>query len=130
MPERAIVPRFSITSARLIPIPLSAIVIVRCARSQSMRMRRSGIVRPGARLAGRFEAQLVARIRSVRHQLAQEYLFVGIKRVDHEVQQALHLGLESSESAGPRSSLADDTAARCGQTFSLMRAALPVRSRR
>ncbi|KAG1247835.1 hypothetical protein G6F65_019948 [Rhizopus arrhizus] len=41
-----------------------------------------------------FKAQLVAGVRCVRHQLAQEDFLVAVQRMDHQVQQLLHLGLE------------------------------------
>ncbi|MCY1384358.1 hypothetical protein D9M69_726040 [compost metagenome] len=40
------------------------------------------------------EAQLVAGVRRVGHQLAQEDLGVGIQRMGDEVQQLRHFGLE------------------------------------
>src|SRR3989304_3192547 len=43
----------------------------------------------------RLEAQLVAGIRRVRNQLAQEDLLVAVQRVDHEIEQLLDLGLKS-----------------------------------
>ncbi|MNQ81504.1 hypothetical protein D3C85_965270 [compost metagenome] len=46
------------------------------------------------RLVDGLEAQLVAGIRRVRHQLAQENFLVAVQRMDHQVQQLLHLGLE------------------------------------
>ena len=46
---------------------------------------------PGHRL----EAQLVARVRGVADQLAQEDLLVAVQRVDHQLQQLLHFGLET-----------------------------------
>ncbi len=42
----------------------------------------------------RLEAQFVAGVRRVGHQLAQEDLLVRIQRVGHQVQDLLHLGLE------------------------------------
>jgi hypothetical protein len=41
------------------------------------------------------EAQLVAGVRGVGNQLAQEDLAVGVQRVDHQLQQLLDLGLEA-----------------------------------
>jgi len=40
------------------------------------------------------DPQLVAGIRSVRHQLAQKDIAVAIQRMNHEVQQLLDLGLK------------------------------------
>ena len=45
-------------------------------------------------LVERFEAQLVAGVRSIGNQFAQEDLAVRIQRMDHQVQQLLHLGLK------------------------------------
>ncbi|MNW69245.1 hypothetical protein D3C74_482120 [compost metagenome] len=41
VPDLAMVPRFSITSSRLMPIPLSAMVNVRCSLSKERRTRSS-----------------------------------------------------------------------------------------
>jgi len=43
----------------------------------------------------RLEAQLVAGIRGIRDQLAQRDLLVAVQRMDHQLQELLHLGLES-----------------------------------
>jgi hypothetical protein len=45
-------------------------------------------------LVDRLEAQLVARVRRVRDQLAKEDLLVGVQRMGDEVQDLLDLGLE------------------------------------
>ena len=47
------------------------------------------------RLGQRLEAQLVHRIGGVGDQLAQEDFLVRVQRMDHQVQQLLHLGLEA-----------------------------------
>ena len=47
----------------------------------------------------RLEAQLVAGVGRVGNQFAQENLAVGIQRVDHQVQQLFHFGLESQRLA-------------------------------
>src|SRR5205085_1836657 len=43
----------------------------------------------------RLEAELVTRIRGVRHQLAEEYFLVAVQRVDHQVEELCHLRLEA-----------------------------------
>ena len=47
------------------------------------------------RIVQRFEAQLVAGIRGVGNQLAQEDFLVAVQRVDHQVQQLLDFGLKA-----------------------------------
>ena len=42
------------------------------------------------RLGQRAETQLIRRIRGVGDELAQEDFFVGIKRMDHQVQKLFH----------------------------------------
>jgi hypothetical protein len=54
-----------------------------------------GVAFEQLRLGQGFEAQLVGGVGGVGDQLAQEDFLVGIQRVDHEVQQLLHLGLEA-----------------------------------
>ena len=49
----------------------------------------------------RLEAQLVAGVGRVAHELAQEDLLVRVERVDHQLQQLLDLGLEAQRLAGP-----------------------------
>ena len=46
------------------------------------------------RLGQHLEAELVERVRGVRHQLAKEHIAIGIERVNHEVEQLLDLGLK------------------------------------
>ncbi len=53
-----------------------------------------GIVGHQLGLGDRAEAELVERVRRVRDQLAQEDLFVRVQRVDDEVKDLVHLGLE------------------------------------
>ena len=52
------------------------------------------------------EAQLVAGIGCVGNQLAQEDFLVAVKRVDHQVQQLLHFGLETQGFGGRGGGLA------------------------
>ncbi len=54
-----------------------------------------GLVFQQLRLGDGFEAQLVGRIRGVGNQFAQKDFLVRVHRVNHEVQQLLHLCLES-----------------------------------
>ena len=54
-----------------------------------------GIALEERRLGERFEPELVAGVRGVRHQLAQEDFFVAVQRMHHQVQQLLHLGLKA-----------------------------------
>ncbi len=61
---------------------------------------RVGIVLEERRVGHRFEAQLVAGVGRVRHQLAQEDLLVAVQGVDHQVQQLLDLGLEAERFFG------------------------------
>src|SRR5690606_32199470 len=53
------------------------------------------LLREELRLRERLEAQLVGGVRRVGDQLAQEDLLVAVQRMDHEVQELPHLGLES-----------------------------------
>ncbi len=53
-----------------------------------------GITSEQIRFGNRFIAQLVARIRGVGDQLAQEDVLVGIKRVDNDIEQSANLSLE------------------------------------
>jgi hypothetical protein len=71
----------------------------------SLTVTRGGIVRDAdrklrvaleqRRVRQRLEAQLVAGVRGIGDQLAQEDLLVAVERVHHQVQQLLHLGLEA-----------------------------------
>ena len=87
------VPRLSITSSSLMPMPLSltvnvpAVAVRYQCHGQRVRAQQAGI---GKRL----EAQFLAGIRGVRYQLAQEDLLVRIQRMDHQSQYLLGLGLE------------------------------------
>ena len=49
----------------------------------------------------RFKAKLVCSVRGVGYQLPQEDLLVAVQRVDHQLQELLHLGLESQRLPGP-----------------------------
>ena len=94
VPERATVPRLSISSCRSMPMPLSAMVSVPAALSGVMRIA-SGAPSPSEfRLGDRLVAQPVAGIRGVGNQLAQEDVGLGIDRVHHQPQQLGDFGLE------------------------------------
>ena len=96
VPDLAMVPMLAITSSRDMPMPLS--------RDRD-RARRPCRTRCGSRARGRsrsergsverLEAQLVGGVRGVGDELAQEDLRVAVQRVDHQLQELLHLGLES-----------------------------------
>jgi hypothetical protein len=53
-----------------------------------------GLVAVQRRVGERFEAELVAGIGGIRHQLAQEDVLVRIERMDHQPQHLLDFGLE------------------------------------
>ena len=95
VPERAIVPRCEIASSRLMPMPLSrmlqgALGLVRLDPDGEV-----GVAGQQFRLAQRLEAQLVVGVGGVGDQLAQEDFAVAVQRMDHELQQLTHLGLET-----------------------------------
>ena len=94
VPERAMVPRLSISSCRSMPMPLSAIVSVPAFLSGMIRILSGVAVAEQVGLGDRLIAQLVAGIRGVGDQLAQEDVGLGIDRVHHQVQQLGNLGLE------------------------------------
>ena len=90
------VPRLAITSSRVMPMPLSVMVTVPAARRRRRCGSRARGPRPAARaVRERREAQPVAGIRGVGDQLAQEDLPVAVERVDHELEELAHLGLEA-----------------------------------
>ena len=93
VPERATVPRSSISSWRPMPMPVSAMVSVPASASGLMRIA-SGRLADQVRLGDRLVAQLVAGVGGVGDQLAQEHVGLGIDRVHHQAQQLRHLGLE------------------------------------
>ena len=55
-----------------------------------------GVALEERRVGERLEAQLVAGVGGVGDELAQEDLAVRVQRVDHQVQELLHLGLEAA----------------------------------
>ena len=83
-------------------MPLSDTVMVRAVASTLTRYLRIGVALEERRVGHRFEAQLVARVGRVRHQLAQEDLLVPVQGVHHQVQQLLDLGLETEGFFGRR----------------------------
>ena len=94
VPERAMVPRLSISSWRSMPMPVSAIVSVPASASGVRRMASALAVGQQLGLGDRLVAQLVAGVGGVGDQLAQEDVGLGIDRVHHQVQQLGDLGLE------------------------------------
>ena len=89
------VPMLSMTSSRDMPMPLSETVMVRAFGSKLTRIFSSAIVLEQRVVGQRLEAQLVARIRRVGDQLAQEDLLVGVQGVDHQIEELLDFGLEA-----------------------------------
>ncbi len=87
------VPRLSMTSASLMPMPLSLMLKVPAARVRRQRDRQ-GVRAQKLRFGERLEAQLLAGIRGIRDQLAQEYLLVRVQRMNHQAQHLLGFGLE------------------------------------
>ena len=85
------VPRLSISSCRVMPMPSSEISRVLASLSGTMRILASG---GGARLwiGQRLEPAAVHGVRRVGHQFAQEDLPLGIQRVHHQIEQASDLG--------------------------------------
>ena len=83
------------TSCRDMPMPLSEMVIVREPGVDADADLQVRIVLEERAVGDRLEPQLVARIRRVRHQLAQEDLLVPVKGVHHQVQELLDLRLEA-----------------------------------
>ena len=88
------VPRLSISSWRSMPMPVSATVSVLAFLSGTMRIFGGVAVRDQLGLGDRLIAQLVAGVRRVRDQLAQEDIGLRIDRMHHQVQQFGDLGLE------------------------------------
>ena len=93
VPERATVPRLSISSCRSMPMPLSAMVSVPASLSGVMRIA-SGVLAQELGLGDRLVAQPVAGVRRVGDQLAQEDIGLGIDRMHHQPQQLGDLGLK------------------------------------
>ena len=96
------VPMLATTSSCDMPMPLSLTVIVRASLSKRDADREVGVALVELGMRERLEAQLVGGVRGVGDELAQEDLRVAVQRVDHEVQQLLHLGLESERLATRR----------------------------
>ena len=94
VPLLAMVPRWSIASCWLMPMPLSVMVRVLAALSKATRTSRLGASSNSAALFSAFKTQLVAGVRRVGDQLAQEDFLVGVQRMGDEVQQLRHFGLE------------------------------------
>ena len=88
------VPRFSISSSRLMPTPLSATVSVPAALSARMRDAQLGLVAEQLRLLQRQRAQFFAGVGGVGDQFAQEDVAVRIDRVHHQMEQTRDVRLE------------------------------------
>ena len=76
-------------------MPLSDTVIGARLRVEAHADLQLGVVLEERLVGERLEAQLVAGVRRVRDQLAQEDLLVAVQGVDHQVEQLLDLGLEA-----------------------------------
>ena len=89
------VPSASTSSSRLMPTPLSEKAIVFASGSMAiwMRERFAGLDQFG--LGDRLVAQLLAGVGGVRDELAHEDVAVRIDRMDHQVQEARDVGLET-----------------------------------
>ena len=100
VPERATVPRLSISSCRPMPTPLSAMVRVSASLSGAIRIANgapsASQLRPGDRLV----AQPVAGIGGVGDQLAQEDVGLGVDRMHHQPKQLSDLGLKRKRLGG------------------------------
>ena len=96
VPERAIVPSASIASSRPMPMPLSSTDSCRLSASSADDDPRRRVVAEQRRLGDRLVAQLLAGIRGVGDQLAQENVPVGIDRVDHQMQEPRNVRLETA----------------------------------
>ena len=95
VPELAMVPILAITSSRVMPIPLSPIVMVRASGIPAhVDMQLAAKRRISSGCAMDFKTKLVARIRSVGDQLAQEDFLVRIKRVRDQMQNLGDFGFE------------------------------------
>ena len=86
VPDLAIVPIWSITSCRDMPMPLSDTVIVPRRLVVGDTDLQLGVVLEEGRIGQRLEAELVSGIGGVRDQLAQEDFLVAVQRVHHQVQ--------------------------------------------
>ena len=81
-------------SCWLRPMPLSVMVSVLASLSKDDAHFELGLVFVQRGLVDGLEAQLVAGVRRIRDQLAQEDFLVGVERVRDEVQQLGNFGLE------------------------------------
>ena len=94
VPERAIVPRLSISSCSFMPMPLSATVSVPADLVALHPDSEAGVVGQQAGLSDGLVAQLVACVGSVGDELAQKHFLLGVDRVDHQMQKPRDLGLK------------------------------------
>ncbi len=89
------VPRLAIASSRLMPMPLSRDGHRGSGGVRIDADREFRVLREQLRLRDRSETQPVAGIGGVGDQLTQEDLPVAVERVDHELQELTHFGLEA-----------------------------------
>ena len=94
VPLLAMVPRWSMASCCDMPMPLSVMVSVLASLSKLTRTFEVRRVFVQAGVVQGLEAQLVAGVRGVGDQLAQEDFLVGVQRMGDEVQQLGDFGLE------------------------------------
>ena len=97
MPDLAMVPMLAITSSRDMPMPLSDTVIVRASASTETRILRSGSSLKERPVGDGLEAETIAGIGGVRHELAKEDLLVAVQGVNHEMEKLADLGLEAQD---------------------------------
>ena len=100
VPDFAIVPMFSITSWRDMPMPLSDTVIVRAPWSKLTRILSSGSLSNSALSVSASKRSLSHASDAFEIELAQEDLLVAVQGVDHQLQQLLDFGLEAERFAG------------------------------
>ena len=95
MPERAIVPSASTSSARVMPTPLSVNAIVLAFGIDGDLDAERFAALDQLRLGDRLVAQLLAGVGGVGDELAHEDVAVRIDRMDHQLQEARDVGLET-----------------------------------
>ena len=117
VPERAMVPRLSISSWRSMPMPVSAIVERACLVVGGDADGERAAVAQQLGLGDGLVAQLVAGIGRVRDQLAQEDVALRVDRMHHQVQQLGHLGLEGMGLANSLGSLGFSAHAACSLRY-------------
>ena len=94
MPDCATVPRFSITSSRDMPMPLSEMVSVPAVASGVSLIFQSVLPSSLSALASASNRTLLMASDALRDEFAEEDLAVGVERVRDEVEKLLEFGLE------------------------------------